>query len=1009
MNPEPASGYEQLTPDAAAGVDAVCDAFEKAWKTVPVGGAAPDPASYLDGYGGPGRSVLFRELAALDRACRERYAVPGRLPDDPGRSAAALITRSALPGAGGPCRPEGWPSIPGLELLSVIGSGGMGIVFKARQAALDRDVAVKLLRDASLGGSGQRERFLQEARVVARLQHPNLVQVHEFGEVPDPGETTARPYLVLEYVAGGNLADLVRGSPQPPPAAARLVESLAHAIHYAHQQGVIHRDLKPANILLQGSGIRDQGLGTRDRIPDPQSLIPDYLIPKITDFGLAKFLAGRHLTQTGEMLGTPSYMAPEQTVGKAGSITVAVDVYGLGAILYEVLTGRPPFQADTPLATLALVQHEEPVPPRRLQPTVPRDLQTICLKCLQKDPRRRYAAAAALADDLGRFLAGQPICARPVGHAERAWRWARRNPLAAGLLAVLAVVLVGSLVSLTALWLHAESQRQEADQQRRLAEDSYSLARESLAEFMKLRDDERLQEGDLEDLRRRLTRAEVNFYERFVAQRGTGQQFSIERAGALLALGQRTQDLGDESRARTHFEQAAAAFESVLADTPDLPLEIDQLGLCRYFLAELYRNQGRWKEAVAAYEQAITLWRRRDRSADAGQATRQHNLALAYAGLGNLHRRTQQIHAAQKALNRACQLFQDLSEKHPGVPDYPFGMAMAHNDLGLLYQAAGRLRQALSVQQLASGVLERLVHDHSGFPLYRVTLARHLHNLALLYRPLDLPHKALAAEDRALALLEPLARQRPQFVLYQLDLARSHNTRGLALEALGRPRDSTAAFHRALALADRLARQEPTSAPYALLRGGTRCNLGNLMHQAKQFPAALEWFDQARSILEEIYRRQPRNTEARAYLGTCLEGRARTLAELGRYPEAAEEMQRGLDLKPETERPVLRLECGGWQARAGDCARATAEAEEILRGKDVAPLLIYNAACVYALAAARTTSPRGEGYALRAIALLRRARTRGFFQAHDRQTLLETDRDLDALRRRADFRKLLKH
>jgi tetratricopeptide (TPR) repeat protein len=493
------------------------------------------------------------------------------------------------------------------------------------------------------------------------------------------------------------------------------------------------------------------------------------------------------------------------------------------------------------------------------------------------------------------------------------------------------------------------------------------------------------------------------------SQGSTGQPFCIERAEALLALARRTQELGDEGRARAHFEQAAAAFEAVLAEAPDRVLEIDQLGLCRYFLAPLYRNQGRLKEAAAAYEQAIALWGRPAGTGDASQATRQHNLALAYAGLGNLHRRTHQIQAGEKALGRARELFQDLIEKHPGVPDYPFGLAMAHNDLGLLYQAAGRLGPALSVQQRASGVLERLVQEHSGFTLYRLTLARHLHNLAMLYRQRDRPQKALAAEDRALALLEPLAVKRPRFVVYQLELAQFHNSRGLALRDLDRPKDSARAFSRALALADRRRRQEPTSAPYALLGGGTRCNLGHLMRQEKQFQAALKWFGQARPILEEVYRRQPRDAEARAYLGACLEGRARTLAELGRYPEAAEDLKRGLKLKPEKERPALRLEWGCWRARAGDCTRATAEADEVLRSKDVSPLLIYSAACVYALAAARTPSPLGERYALRAVALLRRARASGFFQPPDRQALLDTDRDLDALRRRADFRELLKH
>jgi serine/threonine protein kinase len=334
----------------------------------------------------------------------------------------------------------GRPSIPGLELMEVIGSGGMGVVFKARQAKLDRDVAVKFLRDVHREDSEQRERFLREARAVARLRQPNLVQLYEFGEVPSAGEATSQPYSVLEYVSRGSLADHLRGSPQPPGDAARLVQTLADAIHYAHQQGVIHRDLKPANVLLQKDEVQGMNAETLATAVEPNRRASSFilrlssLVPKVTDFGLAKLLTGSDLTRTGEVLGTPSYMAPER-IGKPVPLTAAVDVYGLGAILYEALTGRPPFAAETIEETLWQVRQEDPVPPRRLQPTVPRDLETICLKCLRKEPGRRYATAGDLADDLRRFQVGEPIRARPVGTGERIVRWCRRKPVVAALLA----------------------------------------------------------------------------------------------------------------------------------------------------------------------------------------------------------------------------------------------------------------------------------------------------------------------------------------------------------------------------------------------------------------------------------------------------------------------------------------------------------------------------------------------------------------------------------------------
>jgi WD40 repeat protein len=483
MSPDSATEYEQLTPEEAAEIDAVCDRFERAWKETKAGGPAPRVATYLGHGPGFAREILLRELVALEQACRERYGHAVRPEDSQECGAGAeppathLLRSDILSG-----RKPDWPSIPGLELVDFLGSGGMGVVFKARQVTLGRDVAVKLLRDDYRADAGRRERFLQEARAVARLRHPHLVQLYEFGEIPGAGGVTSQPYLVLEYVSEGSLADLVRGSPQPPREAARLVETLADAIHYAHQQGVVHRDLKPANILLQRAEVNGQEetkvvRGPRSARPCPLS---GDLCAKVTDFGLAKLLAGSDLTHSGDVLGTPSYMAPEQAAGKAGPITTAVDVYGLGAILYEALTGHPPFAAATAEATLRMVLEDEPVPPRRLQPTVSRDLETICLKCLRKEAGRRYATAQDLVDDLRRFLAGEPVRARPVGPAERVVVWCRRKPFQAALLtsvALLALLLAVGTPLAAFLW---REQRDEARHNANLATIAEEAARDKL-------------------------------------------------------------------------------------------------------------------------------------------------------------------------------------------------------------------------------------------------------------------------------------------------------------------------------------------------------------------------------------------------------------------------------------------------------------------------------------------------------------------------------------------------
>jgi hypothetical protein len=326
-------------------------------------------------------------------------------------------------------RPAELPQVPGYRVEAVLGHGGMGVVYKAWQLRLQRPVALKMLLAGPYAGPKELERFQREAEAVAALGHANIVQVHDVGDVE------GRPFFTMELVEGGDLAERIRGVPQPAREAAALVATLADAVHAAHQSGIVHRDLKPANILLARDGT-----------------------PKVSDFGLARRLQGDgELTLSGTPVGTPSYMAPEQARGEKGAIGPATDVYALGAILYELLTGRPPFRAESAAATLQQVVADEPVPPARLNPQVPRDLETICLKCLQKEPAQRYASAAELAADLRRFLHDQPIQARPVGLLGRLARWGRRNPALAALASALALTALLAFVAILWQWRKAEA------------------------------------------------------------------------------------------------------------------------------------------------------------------------------------------------------------------------------------------------------------------------------------------------------------------------------------------------------------------------------------------------------------------------------------------------------------------------------------------------------------------------------------------------------------------------
>jgi hypothetical protein len=424
-------------------LEKVCARFEAAWQAAGSGAAPPRIEDHLAGAAVPERQALLWELLRLELHYRRRR---GERPD-PGEYTARFpesspLIRGALASAGPdrtlsavqPAEMAGglpcYPAVPGYAILGELGRGGMGVVYKAMHLALKRIVALKMVLAGGHASPQALARFRIEGEAIARLAHPNIVQVFEVGA------HNGLPYCALEFVDGGSLEAKLKGGPLPPDEGARLVRALAAAMHRAHSRNIIHRDLTPANVLLTADGA-----------------------PKVTDFGLARQLdADGQQTLSGAVMGTPSYMAPEQACGGAHEAGPSADVYALGAILYACLTGRPPFQGATQLEVLEKVRNQEPIPLRALHLGVPRDVETICLKCLRKEPEKRYSSANELAADLMRFERGEPVEARPVRPLERAAKWVRRNPVMAGMTVLVAVALLGGVAASTGFGLAAHQQ-----------------------------------------------------------------------------------------------------------------------------------------------------------------------------------------------------------------------------------------------------------------------------------------------------------------------------------------------------------------------------------------------------------------------------------------------------------------------------------------------------------------------------------------------------------------------
>ncbi|MGF1582155.1 MAG: protein kinase [Gemmataceae bacterium] len=749
------------------------------------------------------------------------------------------------------------------DILAELGRGGMGVVYKARELSLGRVVALKVILAGDHAGPHQTARFRAEAEAVAKLHHPNIVQIYGFGE------HNGIPYFSLEFVDGGNLAQKVRGIPQPPQEAAELIECLARAIHTAHLEGLVHRDLKPANILLTSSGE-----------------------PKITDFGLVKRLEESELlTQTGSILGTPTYMAPEQALGHPKQVGPLADVYALGVMLYELLTGRPPFLGANTFDTIHQVRHAEPVALRQFQSKIPRDLETICLKCLQKDPTKRYGSALKLAEDVRRFLNDEPIEARPVGRAEQFWKWTKRSPRTA---LAIGVVLLAVIVT-TGMGVWSYIQVQESARQARVAADEARSKLELLLAF-------------LDDV-------------------------YVEVATEYLA----DQPLRGDPLQRKFLEKTAKVYEELAQVNSDDPKILRSTAQAHFRLGQIYRVLHQHDKAKSAYELAISIQNRLLEEAATPHPDVRYELADCYNWYGELVKQNgQPMEQATRYYRLARQLQQPLIKEFPKNRDYQKVMARSSYNLGIVYtnkagkgdeareyfdDAIGRLSQLhdqfpddvactyeLALSHINRGVLRKQLQEYDGAAKdYRQSITLFTSNprwrfkatwrrdLAVSYQNLgnllSMQRNYSAARrelTRALDLLVVLNEAFPERPKYKLKLAVVHNSLG---HVLWRSKESEMAqkhWKQAEQILLDLVNSDPNVTSYRRELGVVYGNMAHVYYANKDLPHVRNCFEKAITHLRAASGQNSDDRQIKVFLRTRYQGLAEILVQLQKHKQAVE-------------------------------------------------------------------------------------------------------------------------
>jgi serine/threonine protein kinase len=881
------------------------------------------------------------------------------------------------------------------QIERLLGRGGAGLVFLAHDPRLLRPVALKIPRLDALVSGQLSDRFLREAKAAALLSHPHIVTVY------DAGFVGPAVYVASQFVPGPNLAEWLLEHPDElsPVEAAKIVAALASAVQHAHSRGVIHRDLKPSNIQVDHSNPLSNSLADQVRI---------------TDFGLARIEsnseASLQATASGAVIGTPAYMSPEQARGETTTCGAAVDIYSLGAILYELLTGKPPHLKSSVPATLRAVELDEPVAPSRIKRTIPPDLEAVCLKCLEKRPERRYASAYALESDLQRFVHGEPVSARRIGSLQKLARWCQRRPALAAVSGLAAFLFLIGFALVAWQWRRAERHLKLAVSATELADAESIRARESARYARQALDDMTSQvatewllgQPQLSAEQKNFLRSAIVHYRRFASESADDESGEAQVASAAFQLGTLLRRLGETEEALAAYGHARDVWQ-ILAETNPGQLSYRyDLARANYALQIILRAGGRLDEAESAGQIAMHLLQQlliEDPDDDAYR----NELAKVITNQGNLFRVTNRLEEAAAAHSASIELLQQLIADHPDNAEYRQTYSMALNNLGIVRFLQQQSDESSDLFEKSLVIKEQLVSDFPQQRKYAEDLALGLINHSSLMKQLGQLEPAEELTRRAIDHYDRLIGTYPSRPDYRELQASARLNLGTILLRLGREDEAESQFVSAIGNLKVLREQYPESWSSAHMLAAGLESLGDVERDRANLLSALDLYDEAIDGLEPFHLAQPQSMPITDRLLNLLIARATVRAWLGEHDDALADWDRAIELGAPAARAGWRLARATTLIRAGRYSEAVAEANELTPGSEDLAVL-FNGACVYALASGieLLDIAEREYFCERAFELLRKCISRGFRD----EKKLRTDPDFLPLRQHLEFEAL---